>query len=64
MVHEPVDLGNGTVESHDGELMIGNVHDQVLAHNGQTDEAEITTGSDPRGSADIDAGQTCATVSP
>ena len=35
-----------------------------MTHNGQTDEAEVTTGSDPRGSADIDAGQTGATVSP
>lgn len=64
MLHETVDLGNSTVESHNGELVVGDVHDQILAHNGQTDEAKVTTGSDPRGSADIDAGQTCATVSP
>lgn len=65
IVHESVDLGHGTVESHDGELlMIGNIQEQVLAHDGQTDEAEITTGSNPRRSADIDAGQTGATVSP
>lgn len=44
--------------------MVGDVQDQVLTHNGQTNEAEITTGNDPRGSADIDAGQTGATVSP
>ena len=43
--------------------MVGNVHDQVLAHNGQTDETEVTTESDPRWSADIDAGKTCARVS-
>lgn len=62
--YKPIDLGHGTVESHDIEfLMIGNIQEKVLAHDGQTDEAEITTGSDPRKSADIDAGQTGATVS-
>lgn len=44
--------------------MIGDVQDQVLTHNSQANQAEITTGNDPRGSADIDAGQTGATVSP
>ena len=43
--------------------MVGNVHDQVLAHHSQTDETEVTTGIDPRWSADIDAGKTCAKVS-
>ena len=63
--HESIDLGHGTVESDDIELlMIGNVEEQVLTHNGQTNEAKISTGSDPRRSADIDAGQTGATVSP
>lgn len=65
IVHKSIDLGHGAVESHDIEfLMIGNIQEKVLAHNGQTDEAEVTTGSDPRKSADIDAGQTGATVSP
>ena len=64
IVHETIDLGYCTVESHDVELfVIGNVQEQVLAHDSQTDEAEITTASDPRRSADIDAGQTGATVS-
>lgn len=44
--------------------MIRDIQEQILTHNGQTDEAEITTRSDPRRSADIDAGQTGATVSP
>lgn len=44
--------------------MVGDIQDQVLTHDCQTNEAEITTGNDPRGSADIDAGQTGATVSP
>lgn len=44
--------------------MVGDVQDQVLAHDGQADETEVTTGDDPRRSADINAGQTGATVSP
>lgn len=59
-----IDLGGGAVEDDDGEAMIGNVHDQVLTHDGQADQAEITTMVDPRRSADIDAGKTGATVSP
>ena len=63
--HKSIDLRHGTIKSHNVELfMVGNIEEEVLAHNGQTDEAEITTGSDPRRSADIDAGQTGATVSP
>ena len=65
IIHKPIDLRHGTIKSHNVELfMVGNIEEEVLAHNGQTDEAEITTGSDPRRSADIDAGQTSATVSP
>lgn len=63
IVQKPINLGNGPIEDNDGELMIGNVQNQILTHNGQTDETEVTTGDDPRGSADIDAGQTGATVS-
>ncbi len=61
---ETVDLGDCPVEDHDGKIMVGNVQNQILTHYGQTNEAEVTTGNDPRGSADIDAGQTGATVSP
>lgn len=61
---KPIDLGRGAVEGDDREAMIGNVHDQVLTHDGQADQAEITTTVDPRRSADIDAGKTGATVSP
>lgn len=63
VLEKTVNLCNSTVESHDLEFVVRNVHDQVLAHNGQTDEAEISTGSDPRRSADIDAGKTGAIVS-
>jgi hypothetical protein len=47
-----------------GEAMICNVQDQILTHDGQADEAKISTTIDPRGSADIDAGKTGAKVSP
>lgn len=50
--------------NNDGEAMICNVQDQVLTHDGQADEAKISTMVDPRRSADIDAGKTGATVSP
>lgn len=60
---EAVNLGGGTVVGADGETVISNVEDQVLAHNGQTDEAEISTGSRVRRSADINAGETGTIVS-
>lgn len=44
--------------------MVSNIQYQVLTHDGQADEAEISTVVDPRRSADIDAGKTDATVSP
>ena len=58
-----VDLGDSPVEGYDFEAVVCSIHDQVLAHNGQTDEAEVTTGIETRRSADIDAGETGATVS-
>lgn len=60
---EVVNLGDGAVESADGEAVISNVQDEVLAHNGQTDEAEVSTRSKVRRSTDIDAGETGAIVS-
>lgn len=59
-----VNLRYSTIEDCDSELMIGHIQNQVLAHDGQTDESEISTEIDPRWSADIDAGQTGAAVSP
>jgi hypothetical protein len=41
---EAVDLGNGAVEGHDGEAVVGGVENQVLAHDGQTDETEVSAG--------------------
>jgi len=58
-----VDLGDRTVEGHDGVSFISDVQDQVLAHDGQTNEAKITTRDNSRSSADIDAGKSRAVVS-
>jgi hypothetical protein len=41
VLQEAVDFGDGTVEGYDGEAVIGGVEDQVLAHDSQTDEAEV-----------------------
>ncbi len=43
--------------------MVGGIHDQVLTHDGQTNQAKITTGDGARGRADIDAGQSRSKVS-
>lgn len=58
-----INLGGGTVVSTNLEAVVGNVHDQVLAHDGQTDETEISTRNEVRRGADIDAGETGAIVS-
>lgn len=63
VVQEAVNLGGCAVVGADGKTVIGNVEDQVLAHNGQTDEAEISTRSRVRRSADINAGETGTIVS-
>ena len=60
---ETVDLGGGTVVGANGVTLVGGVKDQVLAHDGQTDQTEISTGQRTRWSADIDAGETGAFVS-
>lgn len=60
---ETVNLGGSTVVSADGETVISTVEDQVLAHDGQTDQTEISTGGRMRRSADIDAGEAGAEVS-
>lgn len=63
VLQETVNLRGCTVVSANGESVISDVQDQVLAHNGQTDEAEISTRNKVRRSADIDAGETGAIVS-
>lgn len=62
ILEEAVDLGDGTVEGNNGEAVIRSVENQVLAHDSQADEAEITTRFSVR-SADIDAGQARTEVS-
>ena len=37
------DLGHSTIESADGKAMICHVQYQILAHDGQTDETEVST---------------------
>jgi hypothetical protein len=39
---EVVNLCDGTVESDNVETMVGSVKDQILTHNGQTDQSEIS----------------------
>ena len=63
VVKETVNLGGRAVVSADGETVISSIEDQVLAHDGQTDEAEISTGNMMRRSADINAGETGTIVS-
>ena len=41
ILKEVVDLGDRAVEGSDSETLIGSVQDQVLTHDGETDEAEI-----------------------
>ena len=60
---EAVNLGGGTVVSANGETVISNVHDQVLTHDGQADEAKISTRDNALRNTDIDAGKTRAEVS-
>jgi hypothetical protein len=42
---EVVNLGHSSVESNDIVTVIGGVQDQVLAHHGQADQTEISSGS-------------------
>lgn len=42
VLEEAVNLGDGTVEGNTLEAVVGGVEDQVLTHDGQTDEAELS----------------------
>lgn len=42
VLEETVDLGDGTVEGNNSEAVVSGVEDQVLTHDGQTDETEVT----------------------
>lgn len=63
VLNEAVDFGDSTIEGNDFEAVVGGVHDEVLAHDGQANEAEISTGIWWHRRADIDAGQSRSTVS-
>lgn len=63
ITQKAVNFGNSSVEGYDSKPMIGSVQDQVLAHDGQTDKAKISTGLRLRWSADINAGETRTSVS-
>ena len=41
---EVVNLGDSSVESNDFVAMISSVENQVLAHHGQADQTEISSG--------------------
>lgn len=41
ILNKLIHLGNCPVEGTDGETMIGHIHDEILAHDGQANEAEI-----------------------
>lgn len=62
ILKEAVNFGDGSVEGHDSEAMISSVEDQVLAHDRQANETEITTGFGLR-RADLEASQSRTKVS-
>jgi len=64
IIQEVIDLGYRPIEGYHCEAMVRSVQNKILAHDGQTDEAKVTTGICPRMSADVDASKTGATVSP
>lgn len=43
VVEEVVNLGHGSVVSADGETLVVHVKNQVLAHDGETNEANVGT---------------------
>ena len=42
VVEEIVHLGNGAVEGHDGEAVVVHVQNQILAHDGQPDQCDVS----------------------
>ena len=63
VLEEVIDLRDGAVVRTDGVSVIGHVQDEVLAHDGQADEANVGTGSESRRLANIDAGESGSVVS-
>ncbi len=62
VLEKAINLGDSTIEYDHGETVISSIENQVLTHDGQTDEAEVTTRLTVR-RADIDAGQSRTEVS-
>jgi hypothetical protein len=62
ILEEAIDFGNGSVEGHNGETMVGSVENQILAHDRKANETEITTGFGLRW-ADLEASQSRTKVS-
>lgn len=54
---ETVDFRDRPVVGHDSEAVVRGIENQVLAHDGQTDKAEITTRSMSRERAGVHAGR-------
>ena len=42
VVEEIVHLGDGAVEGHDGEAVVVHVQNQILAHDGQPDQCDVS----------------------
>lgn len=63
MCKKPVDLRYGAVKYYNSEALICHIQDQILTHDGQADEAEISARFGLRRSADINASETGAIVS-
>jgi hypothetical protein len=57
-----IDFRDSAVEHHRGETVVRSIENQVLSHDGEADETEITTRLTVR-RADIDAGKTRTKVS-
>ena len=54
---ESVHFGDGSVECEDLEFVVCGIQDQILAHDGQADEAEISPNKAPISIKDSDIPQ-------
>ena len=62
VLYESTDFLNRSVESDDSETVISGVEDQILTHDGQTDETKVSTGNCLRSQTSSDAGQARTTL--
>ncbi len=42
VIEKIVHLGNGAIERHDGEAVVVHVQNEVLAHDGQSDQCDVS----------------------